>query len=121
LPGKTSHCDRREEPRDVVDPFILAWERDELTQLESSLGPDGRAALETLLKERAWKALRAELWRGRYGYDIAVGYRFGVASPWALPEETLDTKNAASEERLGSFELDTQFTDSAGRDCGRQP
>jgi len=53
--------------------------------------------------------------------SYAVGYRFEVEGQWSEPEETLKQPERYENPRLasGKFSLNTQFTDRAGKDCGR--
>jgi hypothetical protein len=51
-PARMFHCLRGPQPRDALDQLILAWQRDDRSWLEGSLGPAARAALDSLLKGR---------------------------------------------------------------------
>jgi hypothetical protein len=53
---------RREEPKDALDEFILALQRGDRTELESSLGPEARMALDRVVEGKSWEATRQELW-----------------------------------------------------------
>jgi len=121
-PGTAIHCGRGEEPRDVLDRLILAWERNDRPQFESSLGPDARLALDALLKGRGWDAVRSEFWQGISSEDVAIGYRFVISGRWAQPEETLDHRDPGDvKQEIGNFDVDTLLTDGAGDKCGTQP
>jgi hypothetical protein len=66
--------------------------------------------------------MRAELWQGKSGGGVAVGYRFEVPGRWSEPEETLEQESgvlAAPITEGPHFDLDTQFTNRSGGDCGR--
>jgi hypothetical protein len=66
--------------------------------------------------------MRAELWPGKSGGGVAVGYRFEVPGRWSEPDDTLEEKTgdvAAPIMEAPHFDLDTQFTDRSGRNCGR--
>jgi hypothetical protein len=64
-----------QQPRNALDDLILAWEKDDARALEGSLGLQGKAALNDLLKGRSWSGLRADLWGERVVDQVAVGYR----------------------------------------------
>jgi hypothetical protein len=95
--------------RDALDLMIFAWEIGDRALLEESLGPNARTALDKLLKDRTWEALRAQLWRVKPSDMIAVGYRFNAPGPWSDP----------AAEYSGGPELDTLFKNGLGKDCGR--
>ena len=102
-------------PRDVLDQFILAWERNDQQWVEASLGPNAKAALQSLLNGRTWAKMRAELWRGKSDGRVAVGYRFVDSGWWSEREQplpiNLDARKPANPETL--------FTNSSGGECGR--
>lgn len=115
-------CTRGDEPRDGLDQFVLAWQRNDPAWLEGSLGPDGRAALRSLLKGRTWEEMRAEFWPGQAGRRAAVGFRFDVPGRWAEPDEPLDGREVGGPASNSvSPEIVTRFKDGAGRDCGVYP
>ena len=122
-PEKVFHCHRHEEPRDTLNQLILAWERNDRPLLEASLGPNARAALESTLRGKTWARLRSDLWSGKSGDQVAVGYRFDISGAWSEPDETLDPDrewgDAAALSEQSEFRLDTLFKDSSGVDCGR--
>lgn len=119
---KTGHlCNRGEEPRDALNQFILAWERDDRASFEASLGPDAQTALQSLLVGRAWADMRVELWGGKSTFATALGYRFEVGGRWSRPEETLDdTDDKSLQPRSEAPELGALFKNAYGTDCGRQ-
>jgi len=94
-----------QQPRQALDRLILAWEVNDRSSLESNLGPRAKEALSLLLNGRAWADMRAYLWRGRPGGDVAVGYRF---EDWNVGSQILNPG-----------EIDTQFRSRSGRDCAK--
>jgi hypothetical protein len=113
---------RRGEPRDVLDKLILSFERGDRPQLESSLGPDARAALDALLRGRSWEAFRAEIWHARPGAMVAMGYQFDIAGRWSEPEETLQEQKNYGNAPLAAenVRLNVLLKNSSGDDCGKQ-
>jgi hypothetical protein len=122
--GEMIYCDG-EMPRDTLDELVLAWERNNRSALEASLGPNARVALQSLLdKGRSWAAVRADLWRGKSGSDVAMGYRFDIAGRWAKPAETLEQEQEEQAvvdvgRRPVNLQFDTLLKGSSGGDCGR--
>jgi hypothetical protein len=116
-------CVRSPEPRDALDQLILAWEKNDRSMLEASLGPRARGALTALLKGSTWEAMQSELWQGKSGDGLAVGYRFGISGGWAEPDETLEQErepgDAAVLSQQDDFRLDTFFKDRSGKDCSK--
>ncbi len=115
-------CARGPEPRDPLNQLILGWETNDRRWLQASLGPSARAALNSLLAGRTWGEMRADLWRDKSGSGVAVGYRFEVPGRWSEPDHTLEeeTGDVAAPIMEGPhFDLDTQFTNRSGGDCGR--
>jgi len=120
VPSRIFRCSRRGEPRDALDQLILAWERDDCRWLQGSLGPRASAALDSLLRGRTWADLRADLWHGAPGGDVAVGYRFDASDWWSRPEDTLGKEReyvALAHPESPDFE--TRFRDASGGDCGK--
>jgi hypothetical protein len=114
---------RNPEPRDALDQFIRAWERDDRSLLEGTLGPNATTALESLLRGRSWADLRNELWRAKVDDGVAVGYRFETSEPWSEPEVTLEGIFDPYRERLRypvDPEPSTRFTSASGSDCGNE-
>lgn len=112
-------CGRLEEPRDALDHVILAWERNDRRLLEANLGPRAKGALGVLLKERNWGEMRSELWRGRSGSRVAVGYQFRISGRWSEPAENLDDGRLYGDELQSQApEIETVFKDIAGGECG---
>jgi hypothetical protein len=111
----------RDLPRDALDKLVVSLEHGDLAKLQETLGPEARNALDQALHARSWETIRQEIWRPRPGVDHAVGYRFEIQGPWSEPEETLEQPVGYQNPPLaaGKFSLNTQFTDSAGKDCGR--
>ncbi len=86
-------------PQQALDFMIVAWEKGDRALLKETLGPNARAALDSLLiKDGTWDALRTRLWNITLTDQVAVGYRLGGPD--------------------GVF--DTAFKDGAGKDCGRR-
>jgi hypothetical protein len=112
---------RRPEPKDVLDEFILALEHDDRSELESSLGPEARIALDGLLVGKSWQVMYQELWHAPPGTQGAVGYLFDIRGRWSEPEETLEENRDDGDDPLTEAEvaLDTQFKTSSGKDCAR--
>jgi hypothetical protein len=120
--GEMIYCDG-ETPRDVLDQLILAWEKNNLPSLEASLGPSAKAALQSLLRGKDWEAIRADLWRGKSGGNVAMGYRFDTAGRLAKPVETLEEeeRQVVDLARIPmNFELDTLLKNGSGGDCGKR-
>jgi hypothetical protein len=114
-------CTRPGEPRHTLNQFLLAWERNDRDWLEASLGPNARSALESLLDQKTWAAMRAEFWKRESRLGDAVGYRFEGGGRWSEPQETLtDPSEPTGEPQdASSPELEARFTDSSGKECGR--
>lgn len=120
--GETIYCEGAT-PRDALDELVLAWERNNRQALEANLGPKARVALRSLLHGRNWAAMRADLWRGKSGSDVAMGYRFDVAGRWAKPAGTLEQEEEQAVVDLAQIpvnvEIDAILKGSSGGDCGR--
>ena len=122
------HCGPPQ-PRDTLNQFILAWERDDREWFSTSLGPDAAAELKWLSKEKTWTEMRAALWPSKTSNHAAVGYRFVLPGPYSLSDmDVLDSYYADSNiidsqnPKLGSsleFLVPTRFTDKTGKDCGK--
>ncbi len=112
---------RRPEPKDALDQFLLALERGDRTELETSLGPEARMALDRLLGGTSWKAVREELWPAPPGGQGATGYRFNIRGRWSEPEETLEENRGDGDDPLTEPEvaLDTQFKTGSLKDCAK--
>jgi hypothetical protein len=112
---------RRPEPRDVLDEFLWALERGDRSELESSLGPEARMALDRLLEDKSWESARQELWPAPPGGQSAVGYLFDIRGRWSEPEETLEENRNDGDDPLTSavVALDTQFKTSTGKNCAK--
>jgi hypothetical protein len=109
-------------PRDFLDQFILAWEKNSRPSLEANLGPNARTALRSLLKGRNWAAMRADLWRGTPGGAVALGYRLDTADRLAKPRETLEEVGQGVTDAAPTtvnFEIDAFLKNSPGGDCGK--
>lgn len=113
-------CTRGPEPRDALDQFILAWEKDDRQWLEASLAPRAKIALNSLLAGKTWADLRSELWPTNLSANAAVGYRFAIAGRWSEPVETLDDPQDNRDLILPENpDLDTLFKSRSGTDCGK--
>jgi hypothetical protein len=112
---------RRQEPKDALDDFILAQARGDRSELEQSLGPDARTALDRLLEGKQWNAVYRELWRAPPGSQGGMGYLFDIPGRWSESEETLEENRGEGDDPLTEAEvaLDTQFRTSTGRDCAK--
>jgi len=114
------------EPRDGLDRFILAWEKNDRASFEASLGPKGKASLRSLIQGRTWARMRGEFWHGGAGRGVAVGYRFQTEGTWAEPGENLDEALALARAKLDKSrlplnpDLDTLFKNRSGEACGSQ-
>lgn len=115
--GRIPHC-RAEQPRDALDQLILAWERNDQSSMEANLGPNGRSALDRIIKGKTWSEVRAKLWRGQSASYVAVGYHFEVSGLWSEPEETLDDEKHSIAKYPREPELDTVFENRQGGGCG---
>ena len=124
LPIRSFHCRRGAEPRDALDQLILGWERNDRQWLEASLGPNAKAALELMLKNRTWTAMRADLLRSKVDDALAIGYQFEGSGRWATPEETLEESEEDGNSTLGAagreVNLQTVFIDRTGAICGKR-
>lgn len=112
--------DRRyPDPRYPMHNLILAWEKGDRAMLEGTIGPNGRAALDSLLKGKTWDAMRTRLWHAKNSDKVAVGYRFDIRGPWAEPFEMLEDQNSlVGVDYPENPQLDTVFKDRSGKDCG---
>jgi hypothetical protein len=112
---------RRPEPKDALNEFLLALMRGDRSELESSLGPGARMALDRLLEDKSWESVRQELWPAPPGGQSAVGYLFDIRGRWSEPEETLEENRNDGDDPLTSavVALDTQFKTSAGKTCAK--
>jgi hypothetical protein len=120
-PSPSLGC-RGEQPRDALDQLVESLERGDLTGLQKVLGPEARAALGHDLVSRSWETLRRKSWHLQPGVDYALGYRFEIEGRWSEPEETLEQPREEYRGPLVAadrFSLETQFTNSAGKGCGR--
>jgi hypothetical protein len=117
--GRVFFC-RPQEPRDGLDQMIFAWEVNDRRSFEATLGSTAKITFNELLDEKMWQDLRFDLWHGRPGPDVAVGYRFKVAGRWSAPEEALEveTKPGNTGVNAENIDLEVQLKDRSGRDCG---
>lgn len=111
---------RAEEPRDALSALILGWEKNDLVQVRTSLGPSARASLESLLRGRTWRSVRSELWPDELGQGDAVGYRFETSCRRADPEYKLTPPDCFDPPPSATVDLPTVFKDATGADCVRQ-
>jgi hypothetical protein len=124
--GSTIHCMRNEYgPFDPLNLLILAWEQDNQSSFESSLGPAARASLDALLNRQTWADVRSELWRGKAAERSAVGYTFKGAGRWSSPlrlakREDWDWRSDNDVTASLKPELVTSFLSASGRHCGDQ-
>ncbi len=112
---KSFSCNGIIAPRELLDQLVLAWERNDRRWVERSLAPSARAALSSLLDGRTWGRMRGELWPRQTGNEVAVGYRFDTPGWWSEPPQPI----ALDERGRLNPEIDTTFTNSVGRDCGK--
>jgi hypothetical protein len=120
-PSPSLGC-RGEQPRDALDQMVESLERGNLAGLQKVLGPDAREALDHALEARSWETLLGKTWSLQPDVDYALGFRFEMQGPWSEPEETLEQPREEYKGPLlaaDKFSIETQFTDSAGKDCGR--
>ena len=112
---------RRQEPRDALDELLLALERGDRSELESTLGPEAWMALDRLLVGKSWEAVYRELWPAAPTGQHAVGYLFDIHGRWPEPEETLVENRNDGDDPLTSAEiaLDTQFKTSTAKNCAK--
>jgi hypothetical protein len=118
--GRMVIC-RRQEPKDALDEFLWALMRGDRSELESSLGPEARMALDRLLEGKSWESERQELWPAPPGGQSAVGYLFDMRGRWSEPEETLEENRNDGDDPLTSavVALDTQFKTGTGKNCAK--
>ena len=109
-------------PQQALDFMILSWEKGDRALLKETLGPNARAALDSLIsKDGTWDPLRTRLWHMTLTDKVAVGYRFDGAASGAEQFGTLPGgKPGQVEYYRGNREFDTVFKDGAGKDCGRR-
>lgn len=106
------------DPRKVLDGLILAWVNNDRASLEKILGSRASTALDALLKNTTWDALRAQFLHAKPSDKIAVGYRFDAAGRWSAAVETLDDPDVSAW-RIEDLDINTLFSDGSGKDCGR--
>jgi hypothetical protein len=108
------------DPRGALDSLIRGWEADDRPTFEQALGPRARLALRALMDGRSWQSLRATIWHTKSDASVGVGYRFLIPGWWSEPRFQLFAD--AIDADLGGYpddpEIDTQFTNALGRDCG---
>jgi len=120
VPGRMIRCDRRGEPRDALSQLILAWERNDCRWIQGSLGPRASGSLTSLLEGRTWAEMRADLWHGASGNDVAVGYRFEAPDWWSRPDATLGKEREyAALAHPENPDFETRFMNASGGDCGK--
>jgi len=110
------------EPRDALDKLIFAWERNDARLFRESLGPRSMEALNSMLAHKTWEGVRAELWPGAQRGDVALGYRFEIASSWSQPWDRPAWKEVDVDSIIHvpvSPEINTVFKNSEGNDCGK--
>jgi hypothetical protein len=120
-PGIVFLC-RFQQPRDPLDQLILSWIQNDRPQLEKSLGPNAKNALNALLDQSSWESLRTELRQGNSDRRVGVGYVFETEGRWAEPEETLSAQKSGfvgTAEVLANPTLETRFKTSSGGACGK--
>jgi hypothetical protein len=108
---------RADEPRDVLDQLILALEQNDRPWLRKSLGPDAKAALDSIPGEGGWSRFWGGLWPHKIFGDVAVGFHFEVTGRWSEPEETLEERGAWQDS--GKPRIETRFTTSSGDPCAQ--
>ena len=89
-PGRTARpaaC-RPAEPRDVLDRMVLAWEKGDRAQFESTLGPNAARSLKSLLKNTSWEKLRAKFWPSVADPHLVIGYHLNVPGHGQCPTKT---------------------------------
>jgi len=120
--GRLFFC-RKQEPRDALDKLIVAWMNNDRRSLEGSLGTKARTILDSQVTHETGIEWRAMLKRSKTITSSSVGYLFGVSGRWSDPEEPLTSGVATMSVAMdkGEFDLDTKFTDSTGKECGRRP
>jgi hypothetical protein len=119
--GYSGTCGTFFQPRNALNLFILAWEKKDRAWLETSLGPDGRAALADLVKSGSRSALLAPTESGGAVRDVAIGYRFMISDPWAEASLRLREDNQIPDNVVPSQlnpEIETAFTNRSGDVCG---
>ncbi len=100
-PFRALLCGKGEQPRVALDAFIKALERNDDFSFQARLGPDAKAALDSILKNETWSELRAGLLReGKPLSDFAIGYLFDAAGPWSEPAETLSYRSPRKARRV---------------------
>jgi hypothetical protein len=122
VPARVIHCDRRAEPRDALNGVTLAWERKDRQSLETHLGPNARAALNSLLNASTWAKVIGAQWPAKSSGSVAVGYRFELSDRWSEPEDWLTDSPRHGDGTLAQSdsEIETLLKDRSGGDCGRR-
>jgi hypothetical protein len=113
---------RAQVPRDTLDRFVLAWMKHNRSLMEECIGPNARVALNSLLQGKNWTELQSEYWPDGASNNAAMGYRLEIPGPWADPTETLvsDPGVVRHVRDPENPTIPVVFTNSSGRDCGRQ-
>jgi hypothetical protein len=110
---------RAPEPRDALNQLLAAWLRGDRRQFESSIGPQGKAALRGLLDETSWTATREKLLHSGNTGHVALGYTLRIGGRWSQPEGTAQAEAPID---LAQYprnpEVDTHFSDGSGKPCG---
>jgi len=109
-------CELVQEPRDTLNQFVAAWEKGVRHYLEASLGPEAKAALQSLMGNRTWANMRARIWPGSASQNVAVGYKFETPGWWSEREPQFQVDLAT---RIPADpDINTRFTNEAGISCG---
>jgi hypothetical protein len=108
------------EPRDALNRVILGCESNNEEMVKKSLGPRSRTALDSLVADRSWEALKAELWPGASSGAVAVGHRFEVGEGWSQPWDRPEGKALTLINPPNNPEAEVVFVDSSGSACGRR-
>lgn len=86
------------------------------------------ASMKTLLARKGWSSFRARWWHAQSASPPAVGYRFDPTRGGSQPAKALDEELARQRDLKRALdlsklpaqtEIETQFTDQAGGDCGK--
>ena len=106
------------EPRHALDQLILAWEGNDRTLFEASLGAVAKSMLNSLLAGRSWAEMRTDLWHVESD-SVALGYRFSGPAKWSRPAMTFENMRdlSGSTEDSANPELDALFVSASGLEC----
>ena len=106
-----------DQPRDALDQLIQAWEQNDRSSVEGSLGPKAEAALQALLRGSTWARMRKDI-GAVPSSQWGVGYKLDIAGPWSEPEDLLkESPPSAVTQYERKSVIDVTFTTRSGTVC----